>query len=171
MANHKGALSNHMISWNGKTQSAREWSAEIGHGLSPQAIINRVRRVERGQAGYDIDRAMNPKPLPRGLNGPPMTKAEPVRAEMRDAQHTPYCDDDWAWYVVHSHPEGLTLEQIGDLYGLSRERVRQIEEDAVRKINRQPKRKAEILDMLREVDSLRPSRLGSLSSASEAGYL
>jgi len=170
VAQSKGALSNHMISWNGKTQSARAWSAEFGYRVSAQAILDRVGRVERGEAGYDLDRAMNPARLPRGWNGPRI-RAEPVREEMRDAQHTPYAEDDWAWYVVQAHPDGLTLDQIGELYGLSRERVRQIEEDAVRKINRQPKRKVEILEMLREIESLRPSRLGSLSSASEAGYL
>lgn len=36
--------------------------------------------------------------------------------------------------VVRAHPEGMTLEQIGEVLGLTRERVRQIEVTAVRKL-------------------------------------
>ena len=43
-------------------------------------------------------------------------------------------EDDRAWYVVACHPHGLTLEQIGELFGLTRERIRQIEAIALAKL-------------------------------------
>ena len=44
---------------------------------------------------------------------------------------TPYADDDRCWYVVEAHPDGLTLDEIGQLMGVTREWVRQIEERAL----------------------------------------
>lgn len=43
-------------------------------------------------------------------------------------------DDDWCWYAVSCHPDGLTIEEIGALTGLSAERVRQIEIEALAKL-------------------------------------
>jgi len=47
---------------------------------------------------------------------------------------TPWERDDRCWYVVACHPTGITLDQIGTLLGLCRERIRQIERDALRKL-------------------------------------
>jgi hypothetical protein len=51
----------------------------------------------------------------------------------------PWSDLEWAEHVdamqaVASHPEGMTLEQIGQHMGITRERVRQIEAGALRKL-------------------------------------
>lgn len=45
---------------------------------------------------------------------------------------TPWEEDDRAWYVVACHPGGLTLDQLGQLYGVTRERIRQIESSALK---------------------------------------
>jgi len=42
-------------------------------------------------------------------------------------------EDYFTWYVTHVHPDGLTLDQISELLGVGKERVRQIEEAALRK--------------------------------------
>jgi transcriptional regulator with XRE-family HTH domain len=46
-------------------------------------------------------------------------------------EELPWEDDDWSWYVVAHHPDGLTTEQVGDVMGISAERVRQIEAHAL----------------------------------------
>ncbi len=48
----------------------------------------------------------------------------------------PWQSDPYARRVVQAFPDGLTLEQIGWLFGLTRERVRQIEGVALRKLLR-----------------------------------
>ena len=47
---------------------------------------------------------------------------------------TPYEEDDACWYVVHCHPEGLTMDRVGELMGVSRQRVEQIESAALKKL-------------------------------------
>ena len=61
---------------------------------------------------------------------PPMPIAE---------ESDPWIDLEWhqhpaAIRAVAQHPEGMTLEQIGRLMGVTRERVRQIESTALRKL-------------------------------------
>lgn len=46
----------------------------------------------------------------------------------------PWDDDDYAWYVVAHHPDGLSLEQVAALMGVTDERVRQIEQEAFAKL-------------------------------------
>lgn len=45
----------------------------------------------------------------------------------------PFAADPWARAFVAQHPSGATLEVVGDALGLCRERVRQVEESALRK--------------------------------------
>jgi len=50
----------------------------------------------------------------------------------------PWEDDDWCWYAVACHPGGLTIEEVAALTGLSSERVRQIEQEALAKLAVEP---------------------------------
>ncbi len=60
-----------------------------------------------------------------------------LRPDMvRAVNELPYSQDDWSWYVVESHPNGLVLDEIAQLLGVSRERIRQIEEQAIAKLKR-----------------------------------
>lgn len=49
---------------------------------------------------------------------------------------TRYADDARAQYVVACHPDGINNEQIGELLGISRERVRQIVDSALDSLRR-----------------------------------
>ena len=163
-----GALNEHMITWNGKTQNAKAWSAELG-GIAPQKLLTRVMRVERGEVSYDLDRAMDPRPLQRGWN-PIQRKRFPLRKEMSDAWNLPLWADDWVWYVTHVHPDGLTLDQVGEFYGLTRERIRQLEEGALRKLRKAAELKGKTLDMrelLSEMDQVRSSNQNALGSGGD----
>jgi hypothetical protein len=48
----------------------------------------------------------------------------------------PWKDDPWAQAFVDVHPEGATLEDVGAMFGVTKERVRQIEAEAMRKLRR-----------------------------------
>lgn len=58
-----------------------------------------------------------------------------------------YEDDCYAQRFVEAHPHGATLDEVGDALGIVRERVRQIEEQALEKLGagRQAKRLARLL--------------------------
>lgn len=47
---------------------------------------------------------------------------------------TSWAEDDRCWYVVECHPDGLSLDQVGELMDMSREAVRQIEASARAKL-------------------------------------
>ncbi len=47
---------------------------------------------------------------------------------------TRYEDDEQAQAFVAAHPDGATLEEIGELWGITRERVRQIERAALHQL-------------------------------------
>ena len=49
---------------------------------------------------------------------------------------TRYADDARCQYVVAAHPDGINNEQIGELLGISRERVRQIVDSALDSLRR-----------------------------------
>ena len=48
--------------------------------------------------------------------------------------------------------EGMTLEQVGELMGVTRERVRQIESKAIRLLRNNWELRQKAVDILREVD-------------------
>lgn len=72
---------------------------------------------------------------------------------------TPYAEDDRAWFVTMCHPDGITLEHCGELIGVTRERVRQIEDRALAKI---AKKHPKLLDVLRAKAEARDARIRSL---------
>ncbi len=45
-----------------------------------------------------------------------------------------YEDDLWAQAFVAEHPDGATLEQVGLMFDVTRERIRQIESVALRRL-------------------------------------
>jgi transcriptional regulator with XRE-family HTH domain len=45
-------------------------------------------------------------------------------------------DDDWCWYAVAHHPEGLTQDQISQLTGWTPHRVDQLEKSALEKLRK-----------------------------------
>lgn len=48
--------------------------------------------------------------------------------------HTPYEHDPRAQAFVSAYPDGATLDMVGAMFGVTRERARQIEADALRKL-------------------------------------
>lgn len=97
------------------TPMAIDWSAQP-LGLERDAAIAARLGVSGSRVFYARKR--------RGI--PSFTKGRAL-IDMR----TPYADDDRCWYVVEAHPDGLTLDEIGQLMGVTREWVRQIEERAL----------------------------------------
>lgn len=67
-------------------------------------------------------------------------------AQRRRAEIAPGKPGSWSWWdlpwerdphargVVRRNPDGMTLQEVGDLWGVSRERIRQIEDGALRKL-------------------------------------
>lgn len=49
----------------------------------------------------------------------------------------PWEQDDRARALVAKNPGGMTLKEVGDYFGLTRERIRQIEEQALYSIRRE----------------------------------
>lgn len=45
-------------------------------------------------------------------------------------------EPEWSevWALIEDHPGGMSCAEIGEVFGVSRERIRQIEEGAIRKL-------------------------------------
>ncbi len=87
------------------------------------AHFDTLLRSELGGV-YNIDGSLNCE-LHRGMRAPLAVGLDAV---------TRYDDDEQAQAFVAAHPDGATLEEIGELWGITRERVRQIERDALRQL-------------------------------------
>jgi len=118
----------------GRTLTIPEWSQRTGLG---------VRTIEQ--------RIAHDWPVEQILTAPKSTRMATVNGKERLVNLvTPWEEDDRCWYVVAHHPGGLTLRQIGDIVGLTRERVRQIEAMALHKLRRHPRRAAALMQLMRE---------------------
>lgn len=56
-----------------------------------------------------------------------------ARPHARIDSHTRFADDPEAQRFVEEHPGGATLEEVGAMFGITRERARQIEAKALAK--------------------------------------
>lgn len=121
----------------------------IGRRYGPWLVVAAVERCSQGWV-YKVRcvrcsdaRTGTPRDLAaleacrcrRRPSSPPEVEDEGVLVDM----FTPYDEDDRCWYVTEVH-EGLTFEQIGELMGVSRERVRQIERDALQRARSEAER-------------------------------
>lgn len=147
--------------WDGRELTAAEWAREPearAAGLSGSLIWDRINR------GWSVEEAVTVPPGGRPRPRMPAPTCVDCGAEISRASKrcvpcfaahartasralpthpgalidgtTRYADDPRAQYVVAAHPDGLTLDEIGELLGLTRERVRQIEEQALASLRR-----------------------------------
>ena len=55
--------------------------------------------------------------------------------------------------------EGMTLDQVGNIMGVTRERVRQIEQKAIRMLRANHELRTKAVEILRDVDANRPANV------------
>lgn len=123
----------------GSTRTLREWAEYLG--VSPAGIRSRIYKkgmtpheaVTKPWAAHAGKRKRGARP-----------SAEPILPDL----HVPWEESDWSWYVVAHHPNGLTLDEIGQLMGITRERVRQIEQKAFGKLLRNKEAREVLRDLL-----------------------
>jgi hypothetical protein len=166
----KGYVNERMVTHDGRTQSVKAWAIEVGR--SPQVMATRIKRWEAG--AYTEAQAFGRDPLPRGFCQHAKGKRiRPALSAMMVAMaDTPYAEDPFAQCVVNRHRgEGIELDKIGELYGLSRERVRQIETSALRKLRMAfAGKKFEIIDALRTLDSMRKANPNTFELEEQIEY-
>ena len=107
----------------GECRSVGDWAAAIG--VDPRVLKKRLRFV----------------PAETALSMPLMTRIKRLHIpggapKSWTWEMLAYEDDPWARQFVEAHPDGATLELVGEVLGITRERVRQIEEVALRKLRR-----------------------------------
>lgn len=93
----------------------------------------------RVRSGWDRDRALNtpagtrPGPQP-GYRSPAKAARSEAVAGVSLSHSTRFCDDDDAQRLVAEHPDGMTLEQVAALFGVTVARVQQIESAAIKRL-------------------------------------
>lgn len=165
MGNQQAAFHVETLAHEGREQTVAQRAGEIG--IKPSTLMKRLEQVRRGL--LTIERAMNPERV-RITRTTIRARKLPIRQEMVDAIPLPFWADDWTWYITKVHPDGLTLEQISELHGLTRERVRQVEEAAMRKVKKLERLRGtavDIVGLLREMDALRAGGINSLGSGGD----
>ena len=111
--------------WGARKLTAAEWAREpeaVELGLCQRSISWRLRH------GWDTERAITTPRTPGG--------GIHVRADVIVDGTTRYADDVAAQLCVAAFPDGMDLEEIGEAMGLSRERVRQVEAQALESLRR-----------------------------------
>ncbi len=102
--------------------------------LSPRQMLDAPATRHRAQRtvhsrirdGWDVEAAWS---MPVGQKRGPKPRAVVVATVRADVR---FRDDVEAQRLVEAHPDGMTCEDVASALGLSRERVRQIEHDAMR---------------------------------------
>jgi len=131
-----------IVDANGRSQTLTEWAREFG--VYPSVLCRRIQR-------HGVDKALSADAFPVKC----ITKREGT-SWWPELDH-PWEDDPRAQYVVAHHPDGITLDEVGLLLGVTRERVRQIEESALRKLKNQHGSR-EVVAFLLEQSKERESR-------------
>lgn len=92
----------------------------------------------RVHSGWSEQRALD---TPIGAKPGPVVGYRHAKAKARESvagvhidATTPFADDAEAQRLVAEHPDGMTLEQVGDVLGVTRERIRQIEAAALKSL-------------------------------------
>jgi hypothetical protein len=111
--------------YKGRMVTDEELAAAEGIGLSA-ARNRRHRQSLRKNGNVHCVKRLKAREYLKELKA---NKPEPLV----DAS-TRYERDDRCWYVTAVHPDGLTLEEVGHLLCVTRERIRQIERKALRKL-------------------------------------
>lgn len=164
-----------IITHDGKTLTIAQWSAVTGlcqqtirtrlaGGLPPAECLDTHRKTwgnavvsrRRRRAAY---RWRTQAIRDAALGEERRIAAYGNQQQPREMWDVPLRFDAWGLAALDIAIEegGLTLDDIGKLMGVSRERVRQIEEVAARKIRRASRGRG-VLDMLRDLDALRSAR-------------
>jgi hypothetical protein len=117
------------LSWEGRTLSVTAWAADpavAALGITVPVIYSRLR------LGWPTSRILTQPTAPRRENG--YRRARQTSSIVDP--HLPWELDEAARDFVAKHPDGGTLHEVGEALGVTRERVRQIEEKALRKLAR-----------------------------------
>lgn len=127
----------------GRSHTVQEWAYVIGDGVvSLQRRLNTFAMLSPALV----------LSMPKGIRFRDVPLGAP-KSWTWDA--LPWEADRWARAWVAAHPGGATLDEVGKALGVTRERVRQVEESGMRKFEREARRcgvaMRDLLEVLREV--------------------
>lgn len=127
----KSALPKHsikkqtMLTAHGVTRSVNEWSRV--NGVPVSTIVSRMRSGHRTPEECVASRSF--------LNDVRNQEKSPA---WRYFSWLPYECDETAQRLVEDNPQGMTLDEIGRAYGVSRELIRKVEAGALKKLRSIP---------------------------------
>lgn len=108
----------------GETRTVEGWARHLGDG------VESLRRRLNAFAMLPPELALS---LPKGIR----IRDVPLGAPKSWTWDVlPWESDRWAQRWVAAHPGGATLAEVGEAIGVTRERVRQLEENGLRKFER-----------------------------------
>ena len=159
--------------------SQRTLRGRIKRGLVPPELFAPAKKIEeRGvhHKGINIAAITRATGLPYRLIKHRIAKGEdlfapkagmPTTHRDRSLSDVPFEHDKAAQEFVAAHPNGAGYEDIGRVFGLSRQRIMQIEENALRKLSRLTRSDADrVRDTLRFLEVLRDANLATRAKRS-----
>ena len=123
------------VEFRGRSCTLREVSQMTG------IHINTIRK--RYEIGTQLDAPMYGEPKRKSVVDVPYVDRD-----------TPFEEDEACQQLIREHPNGMRLEQIGEALRCSRERVRQLEAQAIRKLRRAGFNVRELAKMKDDADEL-----------------